>query len=87
MNVRKMILLNLGAMLAYSLLYFLFSEEPDEGFPVQWAVYFSVHGLGLCIMSISLRAIRNFMLSKACLASGSLILAVGWTFTFIAFML
>jgi hypothetical protein len=82
-----MILLNFGVLLVYTLLYFLFSDEPGEGFPVQWAVYFSVHGIGLCIMSVSQRAIRNRQMANACLASGSLILSLGWMFTFVVFML
>jgi hypothetical protein len=85
--MKNFIWINLGVFAAYTCLYFLFSDEPKEGFPVQWAVYFSVHGLGLWILSTVQRVIKNFEFSSQCLKSGSLIFLGGWVFTTLVFLI
>ncbi len=85
--MKNFIWINLGVFLAYSLLYFLLGDEHKSGFPVSWAVYFSVHGLGLWILSIVQRALRNSTFSSDCLKAGGSILLGGWIFTTLVFLL
>lgn len=85
--MKNFLWINLGVFAVYTLLYFLVAGFTTDEFPVRWAVYFSVHGLGLLILSIVQRSLRNPQFANQCLKIGSLLLTGGWIATVVVFMI
>jgi hypothetical protein len=85
--MKNFLWINLGVFVTYTGLYFLVNGVSLADFPVRWVVYFSVHGLGLLILSMVQKSIKNQEFSDQCLKSGGLILAIGWVATVVLFMI
>lgn len=85
--MKNFLWINLGVFTTYTILYFLVNGVSTDEFPVRWAVYFSVHGLGLLILSMVQRTLKNPQFANECLKIGSLLLALGWIATFVVFMI
>lgn len=81
---RRWVLLNLLLLCGYGLLSLGISAEKGH-FPVALAFYLSVHGIGLVVVALVQRAIRNFVLSRSLMLSGAGVLAAGWILLLLLF--
>lgn len=64
-------LINGVALILYSLLYYLITEDRSTGeFPVRLSFLIAVHSVGLMIMSISHAGLKQRKASASCLMGG-----------------